>query len=61
MDRLEKRLRQVYTEVADTFPETPVVVIPYPDPVHDSAVDEKCSTAMLQKGDAIFVKASCAA
>lgn len=56
MDRLENRLRQVYTEVADTFPETPVVVIPYPDPVHDSAVDEKCSTAMLQTGDAIFVK-----
>lgn len=56
MDRLENRLRQVYTEVADTFPETPVVVIPYPDPVDDSAVEKKCSTAMLQTGDAIFVK-----
>lgn len=56
MDRVENRLRQVYTEIAGTFPDTPVVVTPYPDPVHDSALEEKCSTAMLEVGDAIFVK-----
>ncbi len=54
--RVENRLRQVYAEVADTFPDTPVAVIPYPDPIHPSARTQKCASAMLQTGDVRFIK-----
>ncbi len=52
LDRVENRLRQAYTDIAETFPDSPVAVIPYPDPVADTA---PCAEAALSPGDVVFI------
>lgn len=53
MQRVENRLRQVYTQVRSTFLDTPVVVAPYPDPLDSSA---PCASADLSEGDVRFIR-----
>ncbi len=53
MQRVENRLRQVYTQVRSTFGTTPVVVAPYPDPLDVSA---PCASADLSEGDVRFIR-----
>ncbi len=53
LDRVENRLRQVYSQVRSTFETTPVVVAPYPDPLASSA---PCSSADLSTGDVVFIR-----
>jgi len=53
MQRVENRLRQVYTQVRSTFENTPVVIAPYPDPLDVSA---PCASADLSEGDVRFIR-----
>ncbi len=53
LQRVENRLRQVYTQVRSTFETTPVVVAPYPDPLDVSA---PCASADLSEGDVRFIR-----
>ncbi len=52
LQRVQNRLRQVYADVDLTFPRTPVVVIPYIDPIGD---DAPCDDAALEPGDVEFL------
>lgn len=53
LDRVENRLRQTYAQVRALFPDSPVAVAPYPDPV---ATDGGCSQADLSAGDVAFIR-----
>ncbi len=52
LQRVQNRIRQVYADVNETFPSSPVVVIPYPDPIGD---DAPCDEAALSEGDVTFL------
>ncbi len=52
LSRVQNRIRQVYADVDLTFPDTPVVAIPYIDPIGDGA---PCDEAALGKGDVDFL------
>lgn len=54
LERVGNRLRQAYAQVRATFPDSPVVVIPYPDPI--DAADAPCPQAPLERGDVRFVR-----
>ncbi len=53
LDRVENRLRQTYAQVRNTFTDTPVAVVPYPDPVAETA---PCEQAVLSDGDVDFIR-----
>jgi len=53
LDRVENRLRQVYSQIRKTFVSSPVVVAPYPDPLAAAA---PCSSADLSTGDVVFIR-----
>ncbi len=53
LDRVENRLRQTYAQVREQFKDSPVAVIPYPDPV---ARAEGCPQADLSSGDIAFIR-----
>ncbi|MBA3780304.1 MAG: SGNH/GDSL hydrolase family protein [Nocardioides sp.] len=53
LDRVENRLRQTYEEVASTFAESPVAVVPYPSPI--DADNAPCPEADLSEGDVQFI------
>ena len=52
LQRVQNRIRQVYADVDLTFPDTPVVVIPYIDPIGE---DAPCDEAALEQGDVDFL------
>lgn len=53
LSKVENRLRQVYDQVDAQFKHSPVVVIPYIDPIYG---ERKCGQAVLEGGDITFVK-----
>lgn len=53
LDRMQNRLRQTYAELDATFPDTPVAVIPYTDPLGPRS---PCSQTLLGAGDVAFLK-----
>jgi lysophospholipase L1-like esterase len=52
LDRVRNRLRQTYADVTKKFDGTPVVAVPYPDPVAGST---GCPSAPLGDGDVAFI------
>ena len=52
MERVRNRLHQTYDEVLTELGDSPVVVIPYPDPV---AGEKGCPSAPLSDGDVRFI------
>lgn len=53
LDQVERTLRGTYEEVRDAFPDTPVVVVPYPDPIADG--DIRCDQVSLSVGEREFI------
>ena len=53
LDQVERALSGTYDEVRRTFPDTPVVVVPYPDPIADGGVP--CSQVALSGGERRFL------
>lgn len=53
LDRVENRLRQTYAQVRERFRDSPVAVIPYPDPVAKAG---GCPQADLSTGDIAFIR-----
>lgn len=60
---VRNRLRQAYADVRATFEQTPVAVIPYPDPIAlteeagDAPRARRCPQADLGDGDITFIRA----
>jgi hypothetical protein len=52
LEQVRGRLRATYAEVDKAFPDTPVAVVPYPDPI---ALDGACSEAALSDSERRFV------
>jgi len=53
LDQVERTLRGTYDEVRAAFPDTPVVVVPYPDPIADG--DIRCDQVALSVGEREFI------
>lgn len=53
LDQVERTLRSTYDEVRAAFPGTPVVVVPYPDPIADG--DIRCDQVALSVGEREFI------
>ena len=53
LDQVERTLRGTYAEVRAAFPGTPVVVVPYPDPIADA--DIRCDQVALSVGEREFI------
>lgn len=52
LDQVRTRLRIAYLEIAETFPEVPVVTVGYPDPIAD---DRRCTQVSLTYSERSFV------
>ena len=55
LDQVETALRGTYAEVRDTFPETPVAVMAYPDPIYNEDTTANCADVALSPGDRTFI------
>jgi lysophospholipase L1-like esterase len=55
--RVANRLAQAYAQVRTTFPTSPVVVIPYPNPIDVTDKTAPCKQAPLSVGDVRFITA----
>ena len=54
LDQVERALRATYAEVRRTFPATPAVVVPYPQPIADA--ERPCSQVSLTRGEQVFLR-----
>ncbi|WP_229070259.1 SGNH/GDSL hydrolase family protein [Actinoplanes sp. DH11] len=52
--QLRNQLRATYFEISTMFPDTPVVVIPYPDPIRPRGKD--CTNVGLSAGEQTFIR-----
>jgi hypothetical protein len=55
LETLEVRLKEVYHQIDLLFPDVPVVVTAYPDPIFDGA-DPRCDDVTLSQGDRRFIE-----
>ena len=55
LETLEVRLMEVYHQIDLLFPDVPVVVTAYPDPIFDGA-DPRCDDVTLSQGDRRFIE-----
>ncbi len=53
LGQVRQRLRLTYAEIDETFPTTPVFVIPYPDPIATSI--KKCGQVALEPAERTFI------
>lgn len=57
LPQVQKELRSTFRQVRETFSETPVAVVAYPDPIYLPAnASEPCDDLALSGGDVRFVK-----
>lgn len=63
LDQVRARLRLAYQEVSAVFPRTPVVVVPYPDPIYRNSAEAargsgaRCTQLALTEEEQGFVQA----
>lgn len=55
LDQVETVLRGTYAEVLETFPDTPVAVMAYPDPIYNEDTTANCDDVALSPGDRTFI------
>ncbi len=55
LDQVQRLLEGTYDDVRATFPDTPVVVVPYPDPIDNTSNPKHCGQAALSAGEREFI------
>ena len=55
LDQVRDRLTLAYAQIDETFPDTPVVAVSYPDPIANTALETPCNQVSLRREEREFI------